>query len=266
MTPWLSIVGLSEGGLADLTPAACALVADAEVLVGGKRHLALAAALITGETVAWPTPMKGALPRILDLRGQPVVVLASGDPLHYGIGARLVERVEARDPEPEALLTRVPRLAGLDGDGKMSKSRNNTIPLGAPSSLGRVRWSGVKLHAGTVLLVPGMSEDHFDQLAAAEAKFAKFIFYPLEDDREEALRYVGWCHDRGILVKVHTGGVSRSGAIRLPFMRSTAWKSMARVRRSGPGTSRLAFGPTSRGRLASKATPSSLRPTTREQT
>src|SRR5437868_9697672 len=32
-------------------------------------------------------------------------------------------------PEPEALLGRVPRLVGLDGNAKMSKSRGNTIDL-----------------------------------------------------------------------------------------------------------------------------------------
>ncbi|MSQ72071.1 MAG: adenosine deaminase [Betaproteobacteria bacterium] len=77
---------------------------------------------------------------------------------------------------------------------------------------GRVRWSGVKLIAGTVLLVPGMTEAHFDRLAQAGSKFAKFIFYPLDTHRDEAMRYVRWCRERGIRVKVHTGGVSRSGA------------------------------------------------------
>src|SRR6185295_14467868 len=32
-------------------------------------------------------------------------------------------------PEPEALVGRVPRLVGLDGNAKMSKSRGNTIDL-----------------------------------------------------------------------------------------------------------------------------------------
>ena len=77
---------------------------------------------------------------------------------------------------------------------------------------GRVRWSGMKLHAGTVLLVPGMTEVHFDRLANAGSKFAKFIFYPLNADQAEAQRYVKLCHERGIRVKVHTGGVSRSGS------------------------------------------------------
>jgi tryptophanyl-tRNA synthetase len=37
--------------------------------------------------------------------------------------------VQAIFPEPEALVGRVPRLVGIDGDAKMSKSRGNTIDL-----------------------------------------------------------------------------------------------------------------------------------------
>ncbi len=79
------------------------------------------------------------------------------------------------------------------------------------ATTGRVRWSGVKLYAGTVLLVPGMTEAHFDRLAEAGVRFAKFLFFPLASRQAEARAYVAWCRARGIRVKVHTGGVSRSG-------------------------------------------------------
>jgi precorrin-6Y C5,15-methyltransferase (decarboxylating) len=89
--PWLAIVGIGEDGVDGLGAAARSLIADAAYVFGGKRHLALAAPLIHGEAVAWPSPMAEAMPRIAALRGQPVTVLASGDPLNYGIGARLAE-------------------------------------------------------------------------------------------------------------------------------------------------------------------------------
>jgi enamidase len=91
------------------------------------------------------------------------------------------------------------------------------------ATTGRLRWSGVKMHAGTVLLVPGMREEHFDRLAAAGSILAKFIFFPLEDNRDEAMQYVRWCRERKILVKVHTGGVSRSGASRVCGYSTLAW-------------------------------------------
>jgi enamidase len=91
------------------------------------------------------------------------------------------------------------------------------------ATTGRVRWSGVKLHAGTVLLVPGMEESHFDRLAKAGVKMAKFIFYPLLRDPDEAKRYVRLCRARGIRVKVHTGGVSRSGLSQICGYDILAW-------------------------------------------
>ena len=41
MKPWLSVIGIGEDGLAGLSPAARTLIETAEVLVGGKRHLAM---------------------------------------------------------------------------------------------------------------------------------------------------------------------------------------------------------------------------------
>lgn len=98
-----------------------------------------------------------------------------------------------------------------------------SIAVVTACTTGRVRWSGVKVHAGTVLLVPGMTEAHFDRLAAVGARFAKFIFFPLEDRREEALQYMRWLHERGMRAKVHTGGVSRSGASRMCGYDTLAW-------------------------------------------
>ncbi len=91
------------------------------------------------------------------------------------------------------------------------------------ATTGRVRWSGVKLHAGTVLLVPGMTEQHFDRLARARVAFAKFLFYPLGANPAEARQYAAWCQERGIRVKVHTGGVSRSGLSQICGYEILSW-------------------------------------------
>lgn len=80
----------------------------------------------------------------------------------------------------------------------------------------RSRPSGVKTLFGTTLLVPGLRESHFDRMAEAAIRQVKFIFYDwgrLGDG--EAQQYVAWAHDRGMIVKMHSGGVSRSGSSRL---------------------------------------------------
>src|SRR6266542_1101087 len=76
----------------------------------------------------------------------------------------------------------------------------------------KLRTSGVKVHAGTLILVPGLTEKDFDEIQSLGIKLVKFIFYDyrlLPDG--EAGRYVKWAHARGIKVKIHSGGVSRSG-------------------------------------------------------
>ena len=75
-----------------------------------------------------------------------------------------------------------------------------------------LRPGGVKVYAGTLLLVPGLTEDDFNALADVGSRLVKFIFYDYSLlPNGEAERYVGWAHSRGIKVKIHSGGVSRSG-------------------------------------------------------
>jgi precorrin-6B C5,15-methyltransferase / cobalt-precorrin-6B C5,C15-methyltransferase len=96
-TRWLSIVGIGEDGADGLSPVAQKLIAAAELVVGGKRHLALARGLIRGRTLAWPSPIGEAMPEIEKHRGRPVVVLASGDPFHYGVGDLLLRSIPAAE-------------------------------------------------------------------------------------------------------------------------------------------------------------------------
>ncbi len=94
--PWLSIVGISENGLQDLSPAARHLITQASLLVGGKRHLAMVRDA-KGERLVWPSPPDAAFPAICARRGTPVCVLATGDPFFYGIGSLLARQVAAEE-------------------------------------------------------------------------------------------------------------------------------------------------------------------------
>ncbi|MEQ1942941.1 precorrin-6y C5,15-methyltransferase (decarboxylating) subunit CbiE [Mesorhizobium sp. VNQ89] len=90
---WLSVVGIGEDGVSGLGDAAKRLVAEAEIVFGGKRHLALAASLIKGKSRAWPSPFDTAMREVIALRGQRVCVLASGDPFLHGVGVTLARQV-----------------------------------------------------------------------------------------------------------------------------------------------------------------------------
>ena len=89
---WLAIIGVGEDGADALTPAAHALIANAALIVGGARHLALIGET-RAERLVWPSPLTAAIEAILARRGAPVVALASGDPFFYGVGELLARHV-----------------------------------------------------------------------------------------------------------------------------------------------------------------------------
>ena len=88
----VDVVGLPAIGWPGLGEAERALVAEAEVLLGGERHLALVPDLAGQERRAWPSPLRAGLPGLLEAYAdRRVVALASGDPLVAGIGGTLVD-------------------------------------------------------------------------------------------------------------------------------------------------------------------------------
>lgn len=113
MARWLSIVGIGEDGLDGLCPAARALVDDAGVLIGGARHLAMVPD-DGRERLPWPTPLTKLVDEIVGRRDQKVCVLATGDPLHYGVGVTLAKRVPIEEmtivPGPSAFALAASRL------------------------------------------------------------------------------------------------------------------------------------------------------------
>src|ERR1700679_3492367 len=111
---WLAILGIGEDGVEGLAPAARRLLSEAVLVVGGARHVALAASLIRGERLAWPSPLTDAFPMILERRFQPVVVLAAGDPFCFGVGTTLRAVVDQEEmlclPAPSAFSLACARL------------------------------------------------------------------------------------------------------------------------------------------------------------
>jgi precorrin-6Y C5,15-methyltransferase (decarboxylating) len=110
---WLSLIGIGEDGIEALSPAARKMLAQAQLVVGGARHFALAGPL-TAETMTWPSPLADAIPKILARRGSHVCVLASGDPFFYGVGTLLGAHVGPQEmqcfPAPSAFSLAAARL------------------------------------------------------------------------------------------------------------------------------------------------------------
>jgi precorrin-6B C5,15-methyltransferase / cobalt-precorrin-6B C5,C15-methyltransferase len=97
----VTVVGIGADGWAGLSPRSKAAIEQAGALVGGPRQLALLPEAVPGRRIPLPSPL---LPGLSDLvaehagpaqAGTALVVLASGDPMFYGIGATLVRLVGA---------------------------------------------------------------------------------------------------------------------------------------------------------------------------
>ncbi|MFF7338089.1 precorrin-6y C5,15-methyltransferase (decarboxylating) subunit CbiE [Streptomyces sp. NPDC008163] len=90
--PAVTVAGIGADGWAGLTGPARAALADAQVLIGAERQLALLPPRCAGTRVPWPSPLRPAVPGLLAAHaGSRIAVLASGDPMFYGIGRALTE-------------------------------------------------------------------------------------------------------------------------------------------------------------------------------
>jgi precorrin-6B C5,15-methyltransferase / cobalt-precorrin-6B C5,C15-methyltransferase len=93
-TPWLTVIGIGEDGRDGLSAKALAAIDRAAHLVGSERQLALIGTM-DGDIHRWPSPIDGMFDRIAAWRGSPTVILASGDPMMFGIGKTLLARFAA---------------------------------------------------------------------------------------------------------------------------------------------------------------------------
>ena len=96
---WLRIIGIGDDGWNDLSSDTKKLLYESEILLGGERHLRMIPNDFKGERIEWTSPIKGAISKILSWRpskfdsGRIVSVMASGDPLCYGVAAKFLKHL-----------------------------------------------------------------------------------------------------------------------------------------------------------------------------
>ena len=159
MPAWLTVVGIGEDGFAGLGRPARRALLDAAVVFGGERHLAMLPARLTARREVWPRPFD--LAPVLAQRAShagSVCVLASGDPMLFGVGATLARQL------PAAELRVLPAASSLS----LAAARLGwpLQEVGAVSLVGRPLASvNAYLHAGRRLFV--LSADGGTPLALA---------------------------------------------------------------------------------------------------
>jgi precorrin-6Y C5,15-methyltransferase (decarboxylating) len=96
---WLRVIGIGEDGWDDLTTDAQDLLYESEIVLGGERHLKMLPDDWEGKRIVWTSPIREAVSNIVSWRpkdpasGQKIAIMASGDPLCYGIAAKLLRHL-----------------------------------------------------------------------------------------------------------------------------------------------------------------------------
>lgn len=122
---WLTIIGIGDDGFDGLTKANQKLCLNANILLAAERHLAdmpkpeAEIPTIKAEIHVWGSPLHKGIQKIMSWRerglsGQDVVILATGDPMHFGIGATMCKRLPIDElliiPSPSAFSLAAARL------------------------------------------------------------------------------------------------------------------------------------------------------------
>lgn len=110
----LVVVGIGADGYAGLGEPARAALAKASKIVGSRRQLSLLPAELQAKGLPWPSPLTPLLEELCAGRHPGAAVLASGNPMLYGIGATLARRLGAGrlqvHPHPSTLALACARL------------------------------------------------------------------------------------------------------------------------------------------------------------
>ncbi|NET73319.1 MAG: precorrin-6y C5,15-methyltransferase (decarboxylating) subunit CbiE [Sphaerospermopsis sp. SIO1G2] len=113
---WLSIIGIGEDGIDGLSKIAVSVLNQAQIIFGGERHLTMLSPEDTREKISWQSPFQSSIQEIINLRhqGKLVCILASGDPMFYGVGATIIKHIPINEitiiPSPSAFSLACSRL------------------------------------------------------------------------------------------------------------------------------------------------------------
>lgn len=106
MSVWLTIVGIGEDGFSGLGAKARAALAGAEVVIGSERTLAMLPQN-KARHMLWPQPFSAVVEQLKPLAGTRTVILATGDPLNFGVARKILTFV------PKSQVEIIPHLSAF---------------------------------------------------------------------------------------------------------------------------------------------------------
>ncbi len=89
MTAWLTIIGIGEDGWHGLSTRAHHALRSCQHIIGSTRTLAMIPAL-SMQRHEWPQPFSAVVEQLNPLRGLPTVILATGDPMNFGVARKIL--------------------------------------------------------------------------------------------------------------------------------------------------------------------------------
>jgi precorrin-6B C5,15-methyltransferase / cobalt-precorrin-6B C5,C15-methyltransferase len=90
MNKWLTVIGMGEDGWEALSNRARLAIKSTDVIVGASRLLAHLPKT-KAEIQEWPQPFSAVVEQIKPLAGRNTVILATGDPMNFGVVRKLLE-------------------------------------------------------------------------------------------------------------------------------------------------------------------------------
>lgn len=118
-SPWLTLLGVGDNGLDSLTPSARVLFEAAKTVIAPARVLE-EIDIGEREVIPWTFGVAKTIELLLERRGEPITILATGDPMHFGIGATMMRHIGAGEmrviPTPSAFSLAAARLGWAQQD------------------------------------------------------------------------------------------------------------------------------------------------------
>ena len=200
---WLCVIGIGEDGWDDLSADARDLLYESEIVLGGERHLKMLPKDWEGERIVWSSPIREAVSKIVSWRPedsasvQKVAIMASGDPLCYGIATKLLRHLPIEEIWIKPALTTFSLMCSRIG---WSLPDVETLTIhGRP-----VEMLHPFVQPGAKLLVLSKGEESPEQAAKllCERGFGKSIITVLEHlggrkERQFSGRADSWNHPEG---------------------------------------------------------------------
>lgn len=190
----IHVIGIGQGKK-DLTRAHLDIISKCDVLTGGKRHLALFPEK-AGEHIVIGGRINDLVQRIKEERTQKkIVVLASGDPMFYGIGTTLCKRL---GPENVIVHPNVSAIAAAFARIKIPWHNAKIISLHGKQET-EFSFSGLAQEDKVAFLTDPVRGPNFIAEKLAKENLHGFRLCVLENLGDEKKQTVSWFETPGLL-------------------------------------------------------------------